>query len=62
MDIAILVNIFNCYGSILSIFPEKEKRKNCFSADWKILDEYINMKEFNQSFLLQDLLAIENPI
>ena len=42
MDIVILVNIFNCYGSILSMFPENEKRKNCFLAACKIWDENIN--------------------
>ena len=47
MDIVILVNIFNCYGSILSMFPENEKRKNCFLAACKIWDENINLEEIN---------------
>ena len=27
-----VVNVFNCYGRILSMFPKNEKRKNCFLA------------------------------
>ena len=50
MDIVILVTIFNCSGSILSTFPENEKRQNCFLAASKIWDEKINLEEINQKF------------
>ena len=50
MDIVILVKIFNCYGSILLMFPENEKRKNCLLAACKIWDKNINLEETNQKF------------
>ena len=50
MDTFTLVNIFDFYGSILSMFPENEKRKNCFLAACNIWDEKINLEEFNQKF------------
>ena len=61
MDIVILVNIFNCYGSILSMFPEKEKRKNCVLAACKIWDENINLEEISQKIPHGDLLVMEIP-
>ena len=60
MDIVILVNIFNCYGSILSMFPENEKRKNCFLAACKIWDENINLEEINQKFPHGGLIGYGN--
>ena len=60
MDIVILVNIFNCYGSILSMFPENEKRKNCFLAACKIWDENINLEEINQEFPHGGLIGYGN--
>ena len=36
MNIIILVNIFNCYGRLLSLFHTNKKRKNCFLAAGKI--------------------------
>ena len=32
------------------MFPENEKRKNCFLAAGKILDKNINLEEINQKF------------
>ena len=60
MDFVILVNIFNCYGSILSMFPENEKRKNCFLAACKIWDENINLEEINQKFPHGGLIGYGN--
>ena len=60
MDIVILVNIFNCYGNILSMFPENEKRKNCFLAACKIWDENINLEEINQKFPHGGLIGYGN--
>ena len=50
MDFVIIVNIFNCYGSILLMFPENEKRKNCFLAACTIWHKNINLEENNQIF------------
>ena len=50
MNIVTLVNIFNCYGSILSMFPTNEKRKNCFLAACKILDCNVDLNEIDQKF------------
>ena len=60
MEILILVNIFNCYGSILSIFPKNEKRKNCFLAACKNWDENINLEEIYQKFPHRGLLGYGN--
>ena len=50
MNFVTLVNIFNCYGSILSKFPTNEKRKNCFLAACKIWHRYINLDEIDEKF------------
>ena len=50
MNIVTLVNIFNRYGSILSMFPMNEKRKNCFLAACKIWDRNVDLEEINQKF------------
>ena len=50
MDIVTLLNIFNCYSSILPMFPNNEKRKNCFLAACKIWDQNINLEEIDQNF------------
>ena len=60
MDIVILVNIFICYGSILSMFPQKEKSKNCFLAACKICEENINLVEINQKFPYGGLIGYGN--
>ena len=50
MAIVILVNIFNCHRSLLSIIFENEKRENCFLAACNIWDENINLEEIYQKF------------
>ena len=50
MIIVTLVNIFNCYGSILSMFPTNEKRKNCFLAACKIWYRNVDLDEIDQKF------------
>ena len=60
MDIVNLVNIFNCYGSILSMFPENEKCKNCFLAACKIGDENIYLEEISQKFPHGGLIGYGN--
>ena len=47
MNIVILVNTFNCYGSILSMFPENEKPKNCFLQHVNLGRKY-KFEEINQ--------------
>ena len=41
------------------MFPENEKHKNCFFASYKNRHENLNWGEINQSFLVEDLLAME---
>ena len=50
MNIVTLVNIFNSYGSILSMFPTNEKRKNCFLAACNIWDRNDDLDEIDQKF------------
>ena len=50
MDIVTLLNNFNCYSSIFPLFPNNEKRKNCFLAACKIWDQNINLEEIEQNF------------
>ena len=50
MNVVTLVNVFNCYGSILSMFPTNEIRKNCFLAACKIWDRNIDLDEIDQRF------------
>ena len=44
----------------LSMFPENEKRKNCFLAACKIWDENINLEEINQKFPHGGLIGYGN--
>ena len=50
MDIVTLLNIFNCYSSIFPMFPNNEKRKNCFLSACKIWDQNLNLEEIDQNF------------
>ena len=50
MNTVTLINIFKFYGSILSMFPTNEKRKNCFLAACKIWDRNVDLDEIDQKF------------
>ena len=60
MDIVTLLNIFNCYSSIFPMFPNNEKRKNCFLAACKIWDQNINLEEIDQNFPHGGLIGYGN--
>ena len=62
MDIVTLLNIFNCYSSIFPMFPNNEKRKNCFLAACKIWDQNINLEEIDQNFPHGGLIGYGNSI
>ena len=62
MDIVTLLNIFNCYSSIFPMFPNNEKRKNCFLAACKIRDQNINLEEIDQNFPHGGLIGYGNSI
>ena len=62
MDIVTLLNIFNCYSSIFPMFPNNEKRKNCFLAACKIWDQNINLEEIDQNFPHGGLIGFCNSI
>ena len=58
MDIVILVNKFNCYGSI---YPGIEKNATTvFLAACKIWDENKNLGEINQKFSHGGFIGYEN--
>ena len=50
MNIVTLVNIFNCYESILSLIPTNEKHKNCFLAACKVWERNVDLDEIDQKF------------
>ena len=50
MNIVTLVNIFNRYGSIHSMFSKNEKRKNCFLAACKIWYRNVHLDDIDQKF------------
>ena len=62
MDIVTLLNIFNCYSSIFPMFPNNEKRKNCFLAACKIWDQNINLEEIYQNFPHGGFIGYGNSI
>ena len=62
MDIVSLLNFFNCYSSIFPMFPNNEKRKNCFLAACKIWDQNINLEEIDQNFPHGGLIGYPNSI
>ena len=62
MDIVRLSNIFNCYSSIFPVFPNNQKRKNCFLAACTIWDQNINLEEIDQIFPHGGLIGYDNPI
>ena len=59
MNIVTLVNIFNCYGSILSMFPTNEKRKTVFSQRVKFGTEMSIWTKLIKSFLTEEELDME---
>ena len=62
MDIVTLLNIFNCYSSIFPMFPNNEKRKNCFLTACKIWDQNINLEEIDRNFPHGGLIGYGNSI
>ena len=62
MNIVTLVNILNCYGSILSMFSMNEKRKNCFLAACKKWDRNIYSDEIDQKFPHEGRIGYGNSL
>ena len=62
MEVVTLLNIFYCYSSIFPMFPDKEKRKDCFLAACKIWDQNINLEEIDQNFPHGGLIGYGNSI